>query len=50
MDTAVRLATALVQDGRGTEVRAVLKELDVKRVSDLKGDALDSFIKSASEL
>lgn len=50
MDTAVRLATALVQDGRGTEVRGVLKELDAKRVSDLKGAALDSFIKSAAEL
>ena len=50
MDKAVRLATALVQDGRGTEVRGVLKELDAKRVSDLKGDALASFIKSAAEL
>lgn len=42
---AVRRATELVHDGRGTEVRAALKEVDAKKVGDLKGDALEGFLK-----
>lgn len=42
---AVRRATELVHDGRGTEVRAALKEVDAKKVGDLKGDSLEGFLK-----
>ena len=47
---AVRLATALVQDGRGTEVRAALNEGGAKKVSDLNGKSLDGFLAIARGL
>lgn len=47
---AVRLATALVQDGRGTEVRAALNEVGAKKVSDLNGKSLDGFLAIARGL
>lgn len=47
---AVRLATKLVQDGRGTEVRNALKEVGAKKVSDLDGKSLDGFLAIAREL
>ena len=47
---AVRLATALVHDGRGAEVREALKSVDAKKVSDLKGAALTGFLAAVREL
>ena len=47
---AVRLATALVHDGRGAEVRAALKSVDAKKVSDLKGASLTGFLAAVREL
>ena len=47
---AVRLATALVHDGRGAEVREALKKVDAKKVSDLKGESLSGFLAAVREL
>lgn len=47
---AVRLATALVHDGRGAEIRNALKEVGAKKVSDLDGKSLDGFLAIAREL
>ena len=47
---AVRLATALVHDGRGAEVRNALKEVGAKKVSDLSGKSLTGFIAIAKDL
>ena len=47
---AVRLATALVHDGRGAEVREALKSVDAKKVSDLKGASLTGFLAAVREL
>lgn len=47
---AVRLATSLVQDGRGAEVRSALNEVGAKKVSDLNGKSLDGFLAIAREL
>ena len=47
---AVRLATALVHDGRGAEVREALKAVDAKKVSDLKGESLSGFLAAVREL
>lgn len=47
---AVRLATSLVQEGRGTEVRSALNEVGAKKVSDLNGKSLDGFLAIARGL
>lgn len=47
---AVRLATALVHDGRGSEVREALKAVDAKKVSDLKGESLTAFLTAVRAL
>lgn len=47
---AVRLATALVHDGRGAEVRSALKAVDAKKVTDLKGESLTGFLAAVREL
>lgn len=47
---AVRLATSLVHDGRGADVRGALKAVDAKKVTDLKGEALTGFLAAVREL
>lgn len=47
---AVRLATELVHQGRGAEVRSALKAVDAKKVSDLKGASLTGFLAAVREL
>lgn len=41
---AIRLATSLVHDGRGVEVRDALKEVGAKKVSDLNGKTTGAFL------
>lgn len=44
MELAVERATALINGGEADKLRGILTGLDVKRVSELEGDALAKFL------
>lgn len=46
MADAVALATELVSDGKAAKVKAALAEVGAKRVSELKGDGIATFVNS----
>lgn len=48
MEAAVELATQLVSNGKSDVVKAILADLGVKRVSELKEDDVAAFIEAAS--
>lgn len=48
MDDAIQVATKMVAEGKATGVKTALSELGVKRVSDLKGEDIATFINSLS--
>jgi hypothetical protein len=44
MEMAVSRAAAMISEGNAADVRAILADVGVKRVSELSGDALDDFL------
>lgn len=50
MNDAVAAATPLISGGKANEVKAVLAELGVKRVSELPEDKLQAFLDGISKL
>ncbi len=48
MEEAIQVATKMVAEGKATQVKTALSSLGVKRVSDLKGEDIASFINSLS--
>ncbi len=48
MEDAVQLATKLVSEGKAAQVKEALRGVGAKRVSELKGDAIATFIASLS--
>lgn len=46
MEDAIAAATAKISDGKQAEVKAALKEVGARRVSELKGDKIATFLEA----